>query len=496
MATELKHFKGKYLGYFTPGKTQQVNANKFHELAWESIEIRDLESIEKRSVDAEKVGDFIFIPILKSKPKSKSARLFKKGIDVVIIKCDQEAFSEDLHNVILRNQSGSRLDTFNPIRVSTIAKINDYQYCITGEIYFSIPIEIPVMPSPPTTIPSTILPNAPIGVGITRQTVDHIPNLTISPQPGIERSLQTSFTSNMGCLGLIWKLFKWYLIISLVYTLFSFLSGWIGRVSGENQRLKTDDGAVQSDKPRLNPKQDTLSSSPWDYLTAHRVEWSDFIANRFLAKYTTSSLNFEDSQKQHAPWANPQTDNALTYWNGLYSSFSSHDSPKLDSLTQYLDSERKRQQFDAVATAEMVITFIQEIPYCLVHDGTCKEVIQMGGFVQEYHEENKPCLPQIIGGVQSPYEFIHNLKGDCDTRSLLGYTILSRLGIPASIWVSEVYGHSVLGVGVPGPVTNIKSVNGFRHAGVELTAKGFRLGMLSPSHSNMNNWDVVLFKNP
>jgi hypothetical protein len=39
-------------------------------------------------------------------------------------------------------------------------------------------------------------------------------------------------------------------------------------------------------------------------------------------------------------------------------------------------------------------------------------------------------------------------------------------------------------------------VNGFRHAGVELTSKGFRLGMLSPEHSNMNNWDVVLYKNP
>lgn len=496
MATELKHFKGKYLGYFRPGKDQQVNQFKFQELAWESIEIRDLESFENRNVDSEKVGDFIFIPILKSKPKRKSSRFLKKGIDVVIIKSDQEAFSEDLHNVILRNQSGSRLDSFNPIRTSTIAKINDYQYCIAGEVYFSIPVEIPVIPSPASIGTIEVLPQTTFSSIAPIQTINDIPNIIVNPRPGIERGLQKSLASNIGCFGLIWKFIKWYIILSLVYTLFTFLSGWIGRVAGENQRMKTDDGAVQSDKPRLNPKQDTLSSSPWDYLTAHRIQWSDFIANRYLAKYSTSSLSFEDSKKQHAPWANPQTDNALTYWNGLYSSFSSHDSPKLDSLTQYFESERKRQNLDPTATAEMVVTFIQEIPYCLVHDGTCKEVIQMGGFVQEYHEENKPCLPQIIGGVQSPYEFIHNLKGDCDTRSLLGYTLLSRLGIPASIWVSEVYGHSVLGVGVPGPITNIKSVNGFRHAGVELTSKGFRIGMLSPSHSNMNNWDVVLFKNP
>jgi hypothetical protein len=186
----------------------------------------------------------------------------------------------------------------------------------------------------------------------------------------------------------------------------------------------------------------------------------------------------------------------MSFWNGLYSSFSSHDSEKLDSLTQYFNTERQRNSMDAASTAEMVITFIQEIPYCLVHEGSCSDAIKFGGFVQEYHQANKPCLPQIIGGVQSPYEFIHTLKGDCDTRSLLGFTLLSRLGIPASIWVSEEYGHSVMGVGVPGPIQNVKMVNGFRHAGVELTSKGFRLGMLSPEHSNMNNWDVVLYNNP
>jgi hypothetical protein len=95
----------------------------------------------------------------------------------------------------------------------------------------------------------------------------------------------------------------------------------------------------------------------------------------------------------------------------------------------------------------------------------------------------------------SPYEFIHTLKGDCDTRSLLAYTLLGRLGIPASIWVSDVYGHSVLGVGLGVGTQNAKTIEGIRHAAVELTAKGFRLGMLSPSHGNMNNWNIALFNN-
>jgi len=30
---------------------------------------------------------------------------------------------------------------------------------------------------------------------------------------------------------------------------------------------------------------------------------------------------------------------------------------------------------------------------------------------------------------------------------------------------------------------------------VELTAKGYRLGMISPEHRNMNNWIISNYKN-
>ena len=146
-------------------------------------------------------------------------------------------------------------------------------------------------------------------------------------------------------------------------------------------------------------------------------------------------------------------------------------------------------------TAEMVVTMIQEIPYVLVHDQSCQKAVAGGGFVKDYHEDKKPCMPNIAAGVQSPYEFVHNLKGDCDTRSLLGYTILNRMGIPASIWISPAYGHSVLGVGVPTQGNNYKIVDNVKHYAVELTAKGYRLGMISPAQRNMNNWKISNYKN-
>jgi hypothetical protein len=145
----------------------------------------------------------------------------------------------------------------------------------------------------------------------------------------------------------------------------------------------------------------------------------------------------------------------------------------------------------------MVCTFIQEIPYFLVHQLDCKQIVKEAGsgFVVEYHMQNKPCLPEIPAGVQSPYEFMHNLKGDCDTRSLLAFTILKKMGIPASVWISEAYGHSVLGVGLPIASGFYKEVNGVKHYAVELTAKGFRLGMISPEQQIESNWDIALFYN-
>ena len=151
---------------------------------------------------------------------------------------------------------------------------------------------------------------------------------------------------------------------------------------------------------------------------------------------------------------------------------------------------------DALQTAEMVITFIQEIPYYLVHDESCEKAVATNDkFMVDYHNQGKPCLANIAAGVQSPYEFLHNLKGDCDTRSLLGYAILSQLNIASSVWVSEAYGHSILGVAVPAGNGIFKSINGVKHYGVELTAKGYRLGMVAPENSNANNWEITLYNN-
>jgi hypothetical protein len=271
-----------------------------------------------------------------------------------------------------------------------------------------------------------------------------------------------------------------------------FFMGLHSHLAENNMREEQREGNAGSGKARLDPFQDTLAPMPWNYLYDHEVKWKDFSRRDYLARYTTATKEFDASAENHQSWRNIPVSDELLYFHDLYKDLSTYDKHKLDTLVHYFNSRRRSKNLDPLATSEMVISFVQEIPYVLVHDGNCVQALLNGGFIADYHVQRKECLPNIVAGVQSPYEFAHNMKGDCDTRSLLAYTLLDRLGISSSVWVSRAYGHSVLGVGLAVGSPNYKLVSGRRHYATELTVKGFRAGMLAPEHRNMNNWNVVL----
>jgi hypothetical protein len=489
---DYRHFRGDYRAWFKPSGGQVVHTSSFYNLELDSIEIRNLVPLESRVVDTERVGDYLYFPILRAKKKNAFFRIFQRSAtDVVIIANENLAFSEDLEQVILSGHSGSRLQPGSPARKVQFKKISPDFGFLTGTLTFSLketPIQNPTNKYPESSSPPLEITD----VANSEREITEIPDLVLTSGPGPF----TSFPQQAGgCFMQLLNLVKWAFYLMLFLAILGWLSHWL-KQGGSQDLTDNGDGKIETEKPRLNPKQDTLAPMPWDYLTDHRIRWNDFIEHSFAAQYSTSSKQFENSQGMHAAFANPQVSDAMEYWSAVYNEFSGRDLPKLDSLVQYFQSEQRAKNLNPAQTAEMVITFIQEIPYCLVHDGSCSEANKMADFIRDYHSSGKPCLPEIIAGVQSPYEFLHNLKGDCDTRSLLGFSILSRLGIPASIWVSEAYGHSVMGVGLgsSGGTYN-KTVGGLRHSAVELTAKGFRLGMLSPEHGDMNNWKIALYKN-
>ena len=288
----------------------------------------------------------------------------------------------------------------------------------------------------------------------------------------------------------------WRTIIGLVFILM-LIGYWAQYLHFDWQRLfkshKTE-GKALVDPPVPIEVTDKNGNKKTDSLFHHEVHWDDFSQHSFLNEYNTTYGQFDQSNRMHNALAGVEArGDVRMYWTSIYQSLVRNDQAKLDSLVTYFKTQQDSLRMNPTETAEAVVTFIQEIPYYLLHEGTCEEAIAQGNdFMNEYHAEGKPCLAGVVAGLQSPYEFVHNLKGDCDTRSVLCHTLLTKLGIPSSVWVSEAYGHSIIGIGVAGAGNNYKTVNGQRHFATELTAKGFRVGMISPDQTDMDNWLITL----
>ena len=494
MAIKKLHFKGEFTGVYVLKHRGDAQASSFSDLKWHSLQIKNLKRLKERDFEAEKTGDFFF------KPKLKSGIWPNDVKNLLIVKSDTEAFSETLHDVVFKNFSGKRKADFGPIRAYTHERFNDNQFYTEGEIYFSIPDPVqPIVipPTPAVTVESNQT-NVASPVGDLRAIPDTVANPTSSAGAGLNNLMNLFAKGGAqagGCLQILMRILKWIAIIGLIFFALKFLNQLLSNTVKKEKEDNSKADNVKMGEPRLNPEQDTLASLPWDYLVDHEVQWGDFIDNDYIGKYITSTLKFAESNRMHNAWASVPQNKVSNFWGEIYDDMSNSDNPKLDSLVNYFQNERQAKGLNELEAAEMVVAFIQEIPYVLVHDESCEKAIAEGGFMAEYHSEGRPCLPEIVAGVQSPYEFIHNMQGDCDTRSLLGYTILSKMKIPCSIWVSQAYGHSIMGVALPAQSKNYKTVNGMRHFGVELTARGFRVGMMASDQIDMDNWTVVLFNN-
>lgn len=279
---------------------------------------------------------------------------------------------------------------------------------------------------------------------------------------------------------LFWLMF----ILSVLYIL--------GTLVGTSELLPEDRSKGDARSERVRREGSDIIES------RHTIEWQNPIAEgRNKVTYYTGDNPYQASLKAHKSVLGiSQNTTARNYWGQVYAKLLVEDNAKVDSLVNVVHKVSKERGYSSLETAEYLVSLIQEIPYVLVHDHSCQQVVnESGGFVRDYHVKRKPCLPNVIAGVQSPYEFMHTLEGDCDTRSLLGHAVLRKLGISSSVWISEQYGHSILGVGVPSASRAKKTLNGVPHYGVELTAKGFRVGMIAPDQMHMRNWEVAIFKN-
>lgn len=180
------------------------------------------------------------------------------------------------------------------------------------------------------------------------------------------------------------------------------------------------------------------------------------------------------------------------FWGRLYDYIEQTDTPSLDLIMNTFSNIHAKNRLNQMEFAEMVISCIQDIPYSFVFQDDCLSPEEYEDSIRELLEVCPDCcIGNKAYGIQNPVSFIQNLKGDCDTRTVLVYAILKYFNYDVAILNSDFYRHSIIGINLPTSGTH-KLFYGKKYAVWETTAKYYTAGQLPANFSDITHWNVVL----
>ncbi|WP_103069379.1 hypothetical protein [Aquimarina sediminis] len=236
-------------------------------------------------------------------------------------------------------------------------------------------------------------------------------------------------------------------------------------------------------------RETTVENGDSIVLLRQNRQWKDNYGNTFKGKFSVREKDYISSKRKYAssiPRHKTQS------WGKLYQYLATTDTPKLDLILKELASIKSTNQLNQFEFAEMVVTFIQDIPYAFVFENQCQSPEAYEESIRVILEKcTDCCIGNIPFGIQNPVGFMGNLKGDCDTRTVIIYAILSYFGYDVAILNSDFYKHSVLGLHIPAKGL-YKVQNGKRYYIWETTNKHFTIGTLPKNFDNVNHWHIVL----
>jgi hypothetical protein len=288
---------------------------------------------------------------------------------------------------------------------------------------------------------------------------------------------------------------KWIMRVIGVLLLIGFISSLINTFNQGSQRYIPTPVVV--DKPRevveerstiidttnnqLN-KNDTL-------ITRYRI-WQDYEGKKYEGSYQLrlSDLKNATYHKNNLPLSQ----NNIDSYDKIIYSLKENDKNKLNGVYKLFDSINKSNKLSKVKFAEMIVSFIQDIPYALILDKGCDASLYNDTFTRQYLlDPNASCDGNQRFGINTPVEFLASLKGDCDSRTVLLYTIFAHYNYDVAVLSSEFYGHSILGINLPinGTAYNY---NENRYVMWETTTPNCKPGIISNKISNLNNWRISL----
>lgn len=225
---------------------------------------------------------------------------------------------------------------------------------------------------------------------------------------------------------------------------------------------------------------------------AHNRQWKDYYGESYTSEFMVREADYLELRTQLNQFRQGSYE---TFWGDLYGYMSTNDDNALDLVYNSFANIKRANNLNAREFADMVVTMVQDMPYALVFEGEC---LAPENYEESFAQILRQCPECCIGnkrfGIQNPVSFLANLKGDCDTRTVLIYTILSHFGYDIAILNSDFYKHSILGINLPTKGT-YKAYRGKKYYVWETTAQNYMSGTLPYGVNDINQWHVVLTNN-
>lgn len=177
---------------------------------------------------------------------------------------------------------------------------------------------------------------------------------------------------------------------------------------------------------------------------------------------------------------NPRAQSYPEFWGSLYRQLAESDQGQIQVLVDSLERLSRTHTLDYSEFAHAVVKMVQDIPYQYIISEPCSS---------EYKDH--PCYGNQRYGITTPVEFLYTLKGDCDSRTVLIYTILRQFNYDPVVLISKEYRHSMLALDIPAAGEHLK-IGGKKYYFWETTATGWEPGIIPPGMGNVNYWNIAL----
>lgn len=313
-----------------------------------------------------------------------------------------------------------------------------------------------------------------------------------------------------GCLpGIFSGIFSGGIILVIAWALIAMAMRSCGGASGassfqppgpivDQTENKSEEQVITNVKPKNDHEDDldqkSISNSKEyenspiiDTLIMHNRVWKDYRGDIHNIQLTVSKREIRTSRRLR---------DQIMFSNSfgeIYKKISIDNETFMNRIYNALDSLRTQKQMSQMVFAEAVVSMVQDIPYKLILDSDCNQGARESRFVKEYLDQCKDscCFGNIKFGVQTPSEFMGNLYGDCDTRTLFLFTLLSHYNYDVGILNSEAMSHSMIAINLPYS-GQFKFYNNKKYYVWETTNVDLVPGYIDPQYNAMHLWDMVL----